>query len=124
MERLRIFLAVLSGLLGAGGVAAGAAAAHVAGAGLLDTASRYALVHAAALMAVALAAPASRLVLVPAALIAIGSLLFSGDLALRALWAAKLFPMAAPAGGLLLMGGWAALGLGSAIYFGMKARQN
>jgi uncharacterized membrane protein YgdD (TMEM256/DUF423 family) len=35
-----------------------------------------------------------------------GLALFSGDLSLRAMHGIPLFPMAAPAGGLLLMAGW------------------
>jgi uncharacterized membrane protein YgdD (TMEM256/DUF423 family) len=37
------------------------------------------------------------------------SALFSGDIALRALVDHRLFPMAAPSGGTLLIGGWGLL---------------
>jgi uncharacterized membrane protein YgdD (TMEM256/DUF423 family) len=36
---------------------------------------------------------------------------FCGDLVLRGLDQGKLFPMAAPAGGLAMIGGWAAFAL-------------
>lgn len=124
MEKLRMALVLAASLLGAGGVGAGAAAAHVTGAGVLDTASLYALAHAAALAGIALASPPSALILLPGAVIALGALMFCVDLALRALAGAKLFAMAAPAGGVLLIAGWLAFGLGAAIYFAGKARQN
>ena len=41
----------------------------------------------------------------------IGVALFSGDLALRAYTGNRLFPMAAPAGGIVMIAGWALLGL-------------
>jgi uncharacterized membrane protein YgdD (TMEM256/DUF423 family) len=37
-----------------------------------------------------------------------GSFLFCGDLSVRALSSARLFPMAAPAGGALMILGWVA----------------
>jgi uncharacterized membrane protein YgdD (TMEM256/DUF423 family) len=40
-----------------------------------------------------------------------GPLLFSGDIALRALVGQRLFPMAAASGGPLLIGGWALLAI-------------
>jgi uncharacterized membrane protein YgdD (TMEM256/DUF423 family) len=47
----------------------------------------------------------------PAGVLILGTVLFSGDLALRALKGAKLFAMAAPAGGILMLLGWAGLAL-------------
>jgi uncharacterized membrane protein YgdD (TMEM256/DUF423 family) len=69
------------------------------------------LAHATATLAVcalAFAQPAgARWFLGAAAAFLLGSLLFGGDLALRSLAGAKLFPMAAPLGGILLILGWA-----------------
>jgi uncharacterized membrane protein YgdD (TMEM256/DUF423 family) len=41
----------------------------------------------------------------------LGVALFAGDLALRAYTAHRLFPMAAPTGGIVMMAGWVLLGL-------------
>ncbi|MDP4025663.1 DUF423 domain-containing protein [Methylobacterium sp. NEAU 140] len=108
-ERALAAAACLAGLLG---VAASAAAAHVAGADSLKTAAQFLLFHAPAILALAgfgaagLVRPG--LSRAAAGLLALGLVLFCGDLALRALAGRALFPMAAPAGGILLMAGWAA----------------
>ncbi|MFZ1681462.1 MAG: DUF423 domain-containing protein, partial [Rhizobiaceae bacterium] len=41
-----------------------------------------------------------------AAIIALGVALFAGDLALRAFAGTRLFPMAAPTGGIAMIAGW------------------
>ena len=108
-ERALVALACLAGLVG---VAASAAAAHRVGAESLRTAAQFLLFHAPAVIALAglsaagLAWPA--LARVAGGLMLAGLCLFSGDLALRALAGHALFPMAAPAGGLMLMAGWCA----------------
>ena len=80
---------LLAGLMGAGGVALAAADAHAApGAGLAGAAYML-LFHAAALLG--------------------GAALFSGDVALRAFAGHRLFPMAAPTGGVILIAAWLAL---------------
>lgn len=106
-------LACLSALFGAAGIALYAVAAH-AGTGFLDYAAVMLLAHAPALLAIAAAsrtglagrrtAPLAGLVL------ALGVTLFSGDLAMRTFTGERLFPMAAPAGGVLAMAGWLAVG--------------
>jgi uncharacterized membrane protein YgdD (TMEM256/DUF423 family) len=106
-DRVLIALGALAGLAG---VALSAAAAHVTGPGSLETAARFLLFHAPALLALA-ALSGTRLihpVLGRAAgfALAIGLGLFSGDLALRAPHGVPLFPMAAPSGGVILMLGW------------------
>lgn len=106
-DRFLLALGALAGLLG---VAASAAAAHVAGADSLKTAAQFLLFHAPAVIGlVALSATGAthRLTTrIAAAALVLGLALFSGDLALRALQGIPLFPMAAPTGGFLLMGGW------------------
>ena len=106
-DRILIALGAIAGLAG---VALSAAAAHVTGAGSLETAARFLLFHAPALLALA-ALSGTRLVhpgLGRAAgfALVLGLGLFSGDLALRALQGVPLFPMAAPSGGVILMLGW------------------
>ncbi len=106
--RLLLFLA---GLAGAAGVALAAAAAHLGGAGL-ETAATFLILHAAALVGVAALAaaapgtPFARVALIGGAVLFVGLVLFSGDLAARAFLDDLLFPMAAPTGGTLLIAGW------------------
>ena len=104
---------LLAGLMGAGGVALAAADAHAApGAGLAGAAYML-LFHAAALVGGA-ALHAQGVLWRPllfAVLIAwiVGAALFSGDVALRAFAGHRLFPMAAPTGGVILIAAWLAL---------------
>jgi uncharacterized membrane protein YgdD (TMEM256/DUF423 family) len=106
-------LIALAGLMGAAGVALAAAAAHVAPAAKLDVAGFMLLFHAAAVLAAVglghqgLLARAG--VLAAAGGLALGAALFAGDLALRAFAATRLFPMAAPTGGVILIASWLAL---------------
>jgi uncharacterized membrane protein YgdD (TMEM256/DUF423 family) len=112
-------LIVLAALCGGGGVALSAAAAHAASGANLDTAARFMLVHAAAIIgivalcATGLAHPA--LGRVAAWALLLGVALFAGDLSMRALRSAALFPMAAPAGGIVLMIGWALVALSALV---------
>src|SRR5215211_2412424 len=103
-------LAGIASLAGLAGVALSAAAAHSPGGPLLDTAARFLLIHAAALLAVAAlvgsGSVAPRLGSVAGLVVLFGLALFCGDLVRRAYAGVALFPMAAPAGGLLLMAGW------------------
>jgi uncharacterized membrane protein YgdD (TMEM256/DUF423 family) len=112
LDRLLVVLGALSGL---SGVALSAAAAHVAGGANLETAARFLLVHAPALIGVAvlagtgLAHPgASR---AAGLALALGLVLFAGDLVMRVLRGGPLFAMAAPSGGVILMIGWALIAL-------------
>jgi len=108
------FFVFVGGLFGFWGVAAAAAAAHIAGSGTLATAASFLLVHAVLLVALPAALNAwvahRGLMRVGGWLLAAGVLLFTGDLTLRALVDGSLFPMAAPTGGILVMLGWAAIG--------------
>jgi uncharacterized membrane protein YgdD (TMEM256/DUF423 family) len=106
-------LLVIAALMGAAGVSLAAAAAHaVPGAGL-DAAASMLLFHAvAALGAAALAHQGLLRRPLGLAVIAawvIGAALFSGDIALRAFVGHRLFPMAAPTGGIMLILGWLVL---------------
>lgn len=103
-------LLLASGLLGAAGVAAAAAATHVAGGTLLETAAHFLLFTAVALAGLcALALHLRRgagVVRAGASLLALGCLLFSGDLASRALMDVKLLGGSAPFGGSTMILGW------------------
>lgn len=104
---------MLSGVMGACGVGLAAAAAHLAPGGALDSAATMLLLHAVAILGAAALLHADRLSPWPAYLALagwlVGSTLFAGDIALRTFTGARLFPMAAPTGGTLLIAAWLAL---------------
>ena len=100
----------LGGLIGVG---LAAAAAHAPGGPQAEVAARFLLAHApvflalAALIGAELVSP--RVGGLAAFALLVGLVLFAGDLTLRAFKGIALFPMAAPAGGIALMLGWALL---------------
>jgi uncharacterized membrane protein YgdD (TMEM256/DUF423 family) len=106
---------LLAGLMGAGGVALSAAGAHLASGGGLPSAGSMLLFHAAAVLGgVALMQQGvlwRPLALVVLAAWVIGALLFSGDIGLRAFSGHRLFPMAAPSGGIILIAAWLAIAI-------------
>ncbi len=115
MQKTIDALAALAGLMGASGVAAAAAAAHMPGGARLASVAMILLVHAAALLALTARAQesartdsgkAARLWLASALVLALGAGLFSADVALFTLRATRLFPMAAPTGGITMIAGW------------------
>ena len=108
-------LIALAGLMGAAGVVLLAAGAHAASGAGLDSAGQMLLFHAAAVLA-AVTALYQGLLLRPLGIAAAigllaGAALFSGDIAMRAFVGHRLFPMAAPSGGVLLIVSWLGLGL-------------
>jgi len=103
-------LILLAGLMGAAGVVLAAAAAHGERTIRLDAAGYLLLLHACAVVA-GVAALDHGLVSWPFGIAALGafvlgSALFAGDLSLRAFAGRRLFAMAAPSGGALLIAGW------------------
>ncbi len=106
-------LLVLACLMGACGVALAAAAAHGAHREGLESAAYLLLFHAVAVLGAAGLADRGLLwrpvALVAMAGFAVGSVLFAGDIAMRAFANLRLFPMAAPAGGTLLILAWLVL---------------
>lgn len=109
------WLIALGGLSGALGVALSAMAAHSPEGANLKTAAEFLLVHGPAFMALAALARAEVLprwaLLAGALALALGLSFFAGDLARRSFTGARLFPMAAPTGGTLMILGWAWFGL-------------
>lgn len=101
-ERLFVFSA---GFCGAAAMASYAASAHGDHA-LLATVAPILLGHAAAFLAFAFLSARSRPLYWSAVLILVGVALFAGDLILRDLTGNKLFPMAAPLGGTVMIAGW------------------
>ena len=110
MSRAALGLASIGSLMGAAGVALAAIAAHKEGGELGRTASLFLMIHAAALIGVsAHGERAPRALLIAAYALAVGVLLFAGDLTSLVFSGAKLFPYAAPIGGSLMIFSWAAL---------------
>lgn len=109
---LTILLA-LAGLMGACGIVLAAAGAHAAPGAGLDSAASMLLFHAVAVLGgVALVQQGALwrpLALAVLAAWIVGAVLFSGDIALRAFAGHRLFPMAAPSGGIILIVAWIGL---------------
>lgn len=106
-------LIAFAGLMGAAGVVLTAASAHGKPGAGLDSAGYLLLLHAAAVIATAVAAR-SGLLLRPLATVTmvgfiLGASLFAADVAARAYLGHRLFPMAAPTGGTILIIGWLVL---------------
>ena len=106
---LSLFL-IVAGVFGAAGIALAAAGAHSAPRAGLDSAANILLFHALAILgcsALLLQGMLSRqLTIVTLSAWALGTILFSGDVALRVFLGQRLFPMAAPTGGIVLILGW------------------
>jgi uncharacterized membrane protein YgdD (TMEM256/DUF423 family) len=113
MQRIPSIFSLLAGLMGAVGVVLAAVSTHVAPGPGLDSAAYILLFHAAALLGGTALTQQGILSRPPAfAALAgwvVGATVFSGDIALRTFAAHRLFPMAAPAGGTVLILGWLAL---------------
>jgi uncharacterized membrane protein YgdD (TMEM256/DUF423 family) len=106
-------LTVLASLMGAGGVILAAAGAHVTPGAGLDSAAYMLLFHAVAVLGGAALLEQGQLwrplALIALAGLVLGGSLFSCDVALRAFAGHRLFAMAAPTGGTILIAAWIAL---------------
>lgn len=100
-------IACVGGLTGAAGVGLSAYAAHAGGTNGA-TAATFLLAHAPVLVAIGLAGR-TRPMFIAALVLAAGLALFCGDLLMREFIGARLFAMAVPAGGLMMIGGWLAV---------------
>lgn len=125
MNKWVLTVTALAGLAGGTGVVLAGVAAHGASDPMLETGARLLLVHAVAALGVAALAnslPRRRGFFLGAAFLLLGGgFLFCADLAARALGGSRLFPMAAPIGGTLLILGWAWLSLASLVAMTGKA---
>ena len=75
----------------------------------------------AAIVAISVNSCNSKVFLLAGSLLALGAILFGGDIALRALAGIRLFPMAAPAGGMILIAGWLALAAGGLVHLAKRS---
>jgi uncharacterized membrane protein YgdD (TMEM256/DUF423 family) len=117
---VRRFL-IAAAVLGVTGVALGAFGAHGLRAtlevngrlGTFETASQYHLLHALALIGVALVAHLrpGRWITWSGVLLILGTLVFSGSLYALAIYDLGIMGAVAPVGGVLLLGGWTCLGV-------------
>lgn len=117
--RLAFLIAGVAALQGAAGVSLAGAAAHVDSSPLLATASQFLLIHAAAglgLAALVRTTPRreARWLAGIALALQAGVTLFAGDLTARVVLSGKLFPLAAPIGGVLTIVSWCALAVWAA----------
>ena len=116
--RLLRILIILAAIMGADGVILAALSAHGGDASRLVPASSMLLFHATAVLAAVALAERGLIHLRIGILAAFGFViaagLFAGDLTLRQYAGRGLFPMAAPAGGTLLIVSWLVLAVAAA----------
>ena len=103
------FLILVAGLCGAAGVALSAVAAH-GGAANTATAATFLVVHAPVLLVIGMAV-FNNIMRWAAIVLLVGLALFAGDLVTRDLTDDRLFAMAAPIGGGLMIVGWVGIAL-------------
>jgi uncharacterized membrane protein YgdD (TMEM256/DUF423 family) len=106
-------LIAIAGAMGAAGIVLAAAGAHGKPGAGLDGAGYLLLIHAVVALACVVAARQG-LVLRPLGIIVvcgfiIGAVLFAADVSARAWLGGRLFPFAAPAGGLIMIASWLGL---------------
>ena len=103
-------LMLIGTLYGALGVIMAALAGHAMPGSTLGLGAQFLMIHAAALIALGVALEtglvAEQVGRIGAYLLLGGTALFSGDMAVRAFLHMPLFPMVAPIGGFLMIGGW------------------
>lgn len=102
-------LMIAGALCGAVGVALAARGSHTAD-GNISIAANFLMLHASALLVIGFIAR-GRVTVAAGWVLLAGLLLFSGDLVARSTMAQPLFPLAAPIGGIGLIGGWLLLAL-------------
>ncbi|MCJ8509798.1 DUF423 domain-containing protein [Rhizobium lemnae] len=113
LARTRPLILMLCGFLGASGVMLAAAASHGEDARLLGSASTMCLAHAPVLLGLWIAGARLKTAQLSALVLAIGTILFAGDLLSRHFGHGALFPMAAPTGGLGMIAGWLLIAIGA-----------
>jgi uncharacterized membrane protein YgdD (TMEM256/DUF423 family) len=102
-----------SGLMGAAGVPLAAAASHGGDTHLLGTASTMCLAHAPVLLGLYLGQHVFRTAGFAALALGLGTLIFAADLLSRHYLGDRIFPFAAPIGGMAMIAGWLAMAAGA-----------
>lgn len=100
---------IFAGLAGGAGVMAAAAASHGGESRNLAAIAAVCLAHGPALLALGLSGLRHRALLIAAVLLGVGTLVFAGDLLVREWLGHGAFPLAAPIGGIGMIGGWLAI---------------
>ena len=104
--RVHRVVPLLAGLMGAAGVGLAAAATHTGGQSFLGPASAMCLAHAPAMLALYAGQRYLKTATLAALVLALGTIVFAGDLSLRQFYGHGLFAMAAPSGGMIMIAGW------------------
>ncbi|WP_119943316.1 DUF423 domain-containing protein [Neorhizobium sp. NCHU2750] len=99
--------------MGLSGVALAAAASHGGDTHLLGNASTMCLAHAPVLLGLYLGHRAFRSATLAGLVLGLGTIIFAADLVSRHFSGDRLFPFAAPAGGMLMMLGWLIVAAGA-----------
>ncbi|WJH40560.1 DUF423 domain-containing protein [Aliirhizobium terrae] len=113
LAKLRPLILFVSGLMGLAGVVLAAAASHGGDAHLLGSASTMCLAHAPVLLALFIAHGSFRTATLAGLVLGLGTIIFAGDLVSRHFLGDRLFPFAAPTGGMLMMLGWLCVAAGA-----------
>jgi uncharacterized membrane protein YgdD (TMEM256/DUF423 family) len=124
IKHLRPLILFVSGLMGGSGVALAAAASHGGDTHFLGSASTMCLAHAPVLLCLYLAERAFRTATLAAIALALGTILFAADLLSRHYLGDRLFPMAAPLGGVLMILGWIIVAAGAFLLASRAERTN
>ena len=103
ISRLTLFMA---GIIGATGIGLAAAANHLEDPRTFSAAATVCLANAPALLALSALRNTLRAAPLAALVITLGVVIFTGDLLLRHFYGMRLFPLAAPTGGITLIIGW------------------
>jgi uncharacterized membrane protein YgdD (TMEM256/DUF423 family) len=103
----------VSGLMGLSGVALAAAASHGGDTHFLGSASTMCLAHAPVLLALYIGYGSFRTATLAGLVLGLGTIIFAGDLVSRHFLGDRLFPFAAPTGGMLMMLGWICVAVGA-----------
>jgi uncharacterized membrane protein YgdD (TMEM256/DUF423 family) len=103
----------VSGLMGACGVALAAAASHGGDTRLLGSASTMCLAHAPILLGLYLAGGTFRTATPAALVLGLGTIVFTADLVSRHYLDDRIFPLAAPLGGTMMILGWLLVAAGA-----------
>jgi uncharacterized membrane protein YgdD (TMEM256/DUF423 family) len=113
LAKTRPLILFVSGLMGLAGVALAAAASHGGDTHMLGSASTMCLAHAPVLLALYIAHGSFRTATISGLVLGFGTIVFAGDLVSRHFLGERLFPFAAPTGGMLMMLGWLLVAVGA-----------